>query len=340
VLFRSDQTISLFGKEVRWPGLDPSTGKFTNGSFSDPLVEPSFIPAETINLILDNLGNLVAGMGQTPNNHDPNQLFKAVKEFHFPVGAMLSVYPDEPSPVERGWPGDWEIWSHRAVEYGVSAAPPPSFVDYYVLAGNSIPAGATPVVCYHKAGDDFRLYQFISQTAAYTVPAELDPVKWTYLQPGVIDGRRKCGNALTEEDYGIGDQILSGPYQDFYVCEVIVPGGKFAGVEGGNRPTFVFGGVQQDTIRELYGRIARPQGPSHAFIFGRESTVDGVLGVYNITSNADSSFSGSGKNWSSADIDFMASRAVKTGPEFQPVHFSTRIWRRTRLKKTVQGGPQ
>ena len=57
-MYPENQELSIFGERVQWPGLD-STGKFTNGSFTNPLEKPSFISAETLNLILDNLGELV-----------------------------------------------------------------------------------------------------------------------------------------------------------------------------------------------------------------------------------------------------------------------------------------
>jgi len=77
-MYPENQTIQIFGEEVSWPGLDPNTGKFTNGSFSDPMVKPSFIPAETVNLILDNLAGLISSLGGTPDNGNANQLRDAV----------------------------------------------------------------------------------------------------------------------------------------------------------------------------------------------------------------------------------------------------------------------
>lgn len=72
-MYPENQNISIFGEQVQWPGVDAS-GKFTNGSFDDPLVKPSFIPAETINLILDNLGGLITKLGGAPNNTSAAQL--------------------------------------------------------------------------------------------------------------------------------------------------------------------------------------------------------------------------------------------------------------------------
>ena len=72
-MYPENQNVSIFGETVQWPGLN-SDGKFTNGSFDDPLVKPSFIPAETLNLILDNLGGMITKLGGTPNNISAAQL--------------------------------------------------------------------------------------------------------------------------------------------------------------------------------------------------------------------------------------------------------------------------
>jgi hypothetical protein len=65
-MYPNNQDIEIFGEQVSWPGVD-ANGKFTNGSFSDPMVKPSFIPAETINLILDNLSSIIKKCGGIPN---------------------------------------------------------------------------------------------------------------------------------------------------------------------------------------------------------------------------------------------------------------------------------
>jgi hypothetical protein len=71
-MYPDDQTLQMFGETVSFPGL--VNGKFSNGSFSNPLEKPSFIPAESINLILDNLTELIKAAGKTPNNSAINQL--------------------------------------------------------------------------------------------------------------------------------------------------------------------------------------------------------------------------------------------------------------------------
>ncbi|MDR1588094.1 MAG: hypothetical protein LBS57_11610, partial [Treponema sp.] len=174
------------------------------------------------------------------------------------VGDFIEQFPSARSPVEKCLEGEWVEWSDRAILYGASAASPPSFVDYYDLAGTTIAASSTPVACYHQPGGDYRLYQFKSQTVAYTVPTELDPVKWDYLEPDVIDVREafqklsvrasETNEITVTADLQIGAQIAQGIHAGKYITEVIVPGGKFFGVEGGFRPTFVSDGVQQDRV--------------------------------------------------------------------------------------------
>ncbi|MDR0387283.1 MAG: hypothetical protein LBH57_04530, partial [Treponema sp.] len=72
-MYPGNQDIEIFGEQVQWPGVD-ANGKFTNGSFYDPMMKPSFIPAETINLVLDNLERLIEKCGGTPNATNQNQL--------------------------------------------------------------------------------------------------------------------------------------------------------------------------------------------------------------------------------------------------------------------------
>ena len=74
-MYPDNQELNIFGEKVQWPGVD-SSGKFSNGSFQNPLEKPSFIPAETINLILDNLSELIKKLGGTPDNTSIDQLAK------------------------------------------------------------------------------------------------------------------------------------------------------------------------------------------------------------------------------------------------------------------------
>ena len=75
-MYPENQEIIMGGETVNYPGLDQN-GKFTNGDFNNPLVPPSFIPAETVNLLLDNMGGFINHLGGEANNHDENQISAA-----------------------------------------------------------------------------------------------------------------------------------------------------------------------------------------------------------------------------------------------------------------------
>jgi len=113
-MYPDDQVVEIFGEQVKYPGLDPVTRKFTDGDFHDPLIKPSYIPAATFNLILDNLENLISAMGLNPNNTDPEQLKKAMLQGFTP--RSVGEYHDlsyEPSIAElvrlRYLPCDYRI---------------------------------------------------------------------------------------------------------------------------------------------------------------------------------------------------------------------------------------
>ena len=74
-MYPTNKEISSFGKTVKFPGVDEN-GKFTNGDFSNPDIPPSFLDANTVNLIIDNLNALIAHLGGNANNTDGEQLKK------------------------------------------------------------------------------------------------------------------------------------------------------------------------------------------------------------------------------------------------------------------------
>jgi hypothetical protein len=288
--------------------MDPQTGKFANGDFSDPLKKPSFVPAQTINLILDNLNNFIQGLGLNPNNTNPNQLLAALqnkyataadlKSLYWPVGMGYFQYPDTPSPVEAGWPGVWEIWSNRAVEYGIHSTPPPSgfaadFQQYGIerwelKTGGTVGPGGTK---------------------KYTRPA----TGYLYAE------RQKCGSSLITNDLNTGDRIQSGTHTNMYVWEKLSLAGLFPSIEGGNRPTFVSGGRAPDRQRPMYGQVGWIYSESNP------SDYEGVLywGPYQHDWSMGGDY-GTGGN----GIRFDNARAVLTGPDNAPVTLSIRFWRR------------
>ncbi|MCL2602438.1 MAG: hypothetical protein FWD91_06455, partial [Treponema sp.] len=95
-MYPNNETISLFGEQVSWPGVGDD-GKFTNGDFSDPTKKPSFIPAESVNLILDNLAELITNLGGQPNNSEAGQLRDA-------IAGALALKANLASPTFTGTP--------------------------------------------------------------------------------------------------------------------------------------------------------------------------------------------------------------------------------------------
>lgn len=79
-MYPNNQEVTMNGEVVTYPGVDEN-GKFTNGDFNNPLKPPSFIPAESINLLLDNVGNFIKALGGTPNNSNENQISPAFSSF-------------------------------------------------------------------------------------------------------------------------------------------------------------------------------------------------------------------------------------------------------------------
>ena len=77
-MYPQNQVLEIFGEQMQWPGVGPD-GKFNNGSFTDPLIKPSFIPAATLNLIIDNIQSVIEAAGLDPNNIEPDQLARALQ---------------------------------------------------------------------------------------------------------------------------------------------------------------------------------------------------------------------------------------------------------------------
>ncbi|MCL2245079.1 MAG: hypothetical protein FWC03_11545, partial [Treponema sp.] len=230
-LYPTDEVINMFGTDVNYPGLDPVTHKFTDGDFSDPLTKPSYIPAKTFNLILDNLGSLISGLGYEPNNTDPDQLIKAIQNYLFPVGSSYIQHVNDPSPLERGLRGTWEIWNARADLYGLRSEALPNYSTY--TTGTNYSVGSN--VLYHLPGDDYAIFK--ANQAITNAPQQLDPVKWDKLTQEIFVERRHLQEWL-DNDFSIGTQIINGNYSGYYVSEIIVPGGKYFAPAGGNRPPF------------------------------------------------------------------------------------------------------
>ncbi|MDR1390675.1 MAG: hypothetical protein LBJ31_11960 [Treponema sp.] len=236
--------------------------------------------------------------------------FLSFFESWYPIGCGYIQYPNDPAPSERNYPGAWELWNARADLYRLSDDPPPSFTVYTEGANYA----ANDCVMYHLDGDDYRLY---TAKAAITGAAEqLDPVLWDRLDQGTIVERRLV-QAWTDNDLAAGDQIAGGAYDGQYVTEVIVPGGKFFGAEGGNRPPFISGGAQGDRIRNIVGAFNANN--SAGFIGDRKLFVATGAAVVWV---------GGSQYLANNTIYFNTGMIVPVGPDNAPSNLSVRFWRR------------
>jgi hypothetical protein len=193
----------------------------------------------------------------------------------------------------------------------LSDTTPPSFTTY--TQGANYEAG--DCVLWHLAGAGYQLYT--ANEVITGAPQYLDPVKWTLYEMGDIVERRFV-QGWTDSDLLIGDQILDGDYDGKYVTEVIVPGGNFEGIEGGNRPTFVSGGRQEGRIINITGSFYALDNYkiyTGAFRDGNvESPLVGVPG------------GAGGYNYRKQVMD--AARVVPIGPDVASANLSIRLWRR------------
>jgi len=263
-LYPTDEVINMFGTNVNFPGLDPETHKFTDGDFSDPLIKPSFIPAKSFNLILDNLGSFINGLGLEANNTDSDQLIKAIqnkysttewlKDYLFPVGCSYIQHVNDLSPLERNLPGSWELWNARADNYGLTSGTLPNYTTY--TSGTNYVIGSYAL--YHLPGDDYALYK--AKETISNAPKQLDPVKWDKIEPSIYVERRFL-QEWTDNDFTIGTQINNGGYNGWHISEIIVPGSKFFAAAGGNRPPFGEG-----TAGEERHTLTVAEMPSHTHI--------------------------------------------------------------------------
>ena len=251
------------------------------------------------------------------------------------VGELVEQLPGQYSPIQKNLEGEYILWNDRAVLYGIGNAPPPASTDYYALRQSSptIAANQRPIVCYHVKGSDWRLWQFNGEAAAYTIPEELDPVKWTPLNIDARVGRGECQRLTTKnpvtkiitvtDDLAIGNQITEGAYAGMYIWEVLVLGGKFLSVAGGFRPTFERDGVAGDVARRIYGSLRVPDGNFRALpSLGMIGT--GAFIALNTVSGRGATLS----NNSASDLDFDSSLVIKTGKQNSPESLSENYYLR------------
>ena len=253
------------------------------------------------------------GQGNIQINID--ELGDSILERLYPVGSGYIQGINDPDPIDRGLPGQWEPWTSRAEQYRLSSTALPSFRclnpnkpndPSYYPTGNY---AANDYVVWHLSGAGYEIFK--ANEAISNAPAQFNPVKWTKQSLGNIVDRRFLQDWL-DTDFAIGHVIADGDYAGMIVSEVIALGGTFPSWEGGNRPTFN-SGIKPDIMRELTGYF---QG---AIGFALSD------GVFYLTGGGTL---GGGGEYNMSRVNFSAARNVLTGPEFSPRNIPYRFFRR------------
>ncbi len=107
-MYPVDENVVINGENQKYPGMGED-GKFLSGSPTDPLQKASYLPGETINLILDNISNVIAAAGMEPNNSGLTQLRDAIKELAdpMPIGTIIMFDANNPGGAQGGASGPW-----------------------------------------------------------------------------------------------------------------------------------------------------------------------------------------------------------------------------------------
>jgi len=317
-LYPDEKVINVFGTEVKFPGLDPNTHKFTNGDFSDPLIKPSFIPAETINLILDNLENVINVLGIKSNNYETDQLIKAIKMVNLPTGVTYRQGAGDYDPYEAGLPGEWALWNERVVTYEMiresewnalfSATP-----NYWTIS-ESIPINQYRI--WTPMGSTVSGTRRIirANTAINSVaPKQINPIYWNDLPNIIYSFRRELHTRWDDDDLMIGGAITYNG-QQMRIVGILTPSGLFESFAGGNRPPFG-GGIDPDRSRRL---VSATTGDSYQPAVSGPSSINAL----------NYAFFQLGGNGAFSRISFDSSLAVPTGNDNAPITATCNLWRK------------
>jgi len=182
----------------------------------------------------------------------------------------------------------------------------------------SVPISKNAYRVFTHADQDVEIFQAIEEIPLTNgVIGPFSPVKWrrmidsstaNFVPTFVL--RSDVQSSWTVSDLAIGATVTYGGATR-YITARHTPGGKYVSFDGGNRPTFISGGVQPDVLRNFNGTIGR--------VVGSEAS-----GVFYFTSSSIWLSGGSAYGTSMVDID--PSRAVPTGPENGGRTFGTEYW--------------
>jgi hypothetical protein len=214
----------------------------------------------------------------------------------FPVGIGIQVGPNDATPTERGLPGNWEDWTQRAEVYGLFTTNGSAYRTYSSSLTNVI-AGEYIRWTMPNTGH----YMVVRAKAAMaTVPSELNPIDWWFPEDvPITNGAARYGRTLIyvrsratpNFSWTAADKAFNNSFTGnsttmpgtssttYYVHEKITWAGKFPSFDGGNRPTFVSGGVQQGRVvnhRHEFETVVINGGNSANYIRAMSVTVHGV----------------------------------------------------------------
>jgi hypothetical protein len=291
-------------------------------NFKESIFSPHGLPGKVI--IRDNNGrariaapvneNDIARKKDVDNIQLAN-IDKVNLDIIYPVGSGYIQHLNDPDPIEKGLPGHWSPWSGRAEAYRLSSSALPAFTIYTPNANYA----ADAYVLWHLPGAGYELFK--AKAAITNAAAQLDPVLWEKYELGDIIERRHLQGWL-DDDFEIGHVIEDGDYAGMVVCEVIARGGTFPSYEGGNRPTFIYGGVKEDAIRNIPASLYT----SRNFLSETFSTT----GAFKAQSLAGSLYQLDHRdiNPKQSNLFFDPSLVVSVGAENSPRTRSNRWWRR------------
>ncbi|GHV20769.1 hypothetical protein FACS189494_05170 [Spirochaetia bacterium] len=329
-LYPDEQTLSIFGENVSWPGLDQN-GKFTNGSFDNPLVKPSFFPAQTVNLILDNLAAAIAAAGFNPNNADADQLKKVFAVKANLASPTFTGTPKVPSKTSAAANDGTLIATEAQVNLKANLASPtftgtpkvPNKTSAAANDGTLIATEAQVNLKANLASPSFTGTPVAPKAAAKTNTAQIATTSF------VLDATYPVGSIYIRYPTISGMTTVPLPADKFGGTWANVSSyyaGRFFRVEGGNAAAF--GSAQADAIRNISGSVTNGLSNPNPGIPLVENNVSGAFSISPNTSQR-GEISSVGYVNQGVYFNFSAANVVPTAAENRPVNYSIQIWQRT-----------
>ena len=246
-----------------------------------------------------------------------------LSEIVYPIGKRYTQYPNDPSPLKAKLPGHWELWNERAELYEL--LPEATYNTLFT----SVPAYWT--INETIAANQYRVWtpmgvstsgtrRIIKSNKSVTAaPKDINPIDWDDLSYLTCVERIEL-QEWTDPDLTIGQSVTYNGNQ-YRIVGVLTLSGLFISYDGGNRPTFITGGVARDTMRLLKGSFGAEFGSNLGISF---TTSSGVFSRSGAAGGYCSAGSGSGNR----TMSFDSSLAALSGNEFSPLTISIRYWRR------------